>query len=195
MHRAARRRTADPAERAALIHEQVLDTRAEQMNRTMLVLTAATVIAMPMTVVSGLLGMNVAGIPFSQNSLCLLKARRSLLSRVSRLPSHPFVPVAFPQQPVLNPIHRAFRKPFTNPRATISPQTKTRTKRTGGSTERADRGRSASEPDERLPTLHPDAGRADKVLSLQRFAGQPASGGMGRWIPTTSTNRGCRAGM
>eukprot|EP01036_Dinobryon_divergens_P048320 gene48321-biopygen39249 len=46
------------AERAALIHEQVLDTRAEQMNRTMLVLTAATVIAMPMTVVSGLLGMN-----------------------------------------------------------------------------------------------------------------------------------------
>ncbi len=55
------------AERAALIHEQVLDTRAEQMNRTMLVLTAATVIAMPMTVVSGLLGMNVAGIPFNQN--------------------------------------------------------------------------------------------------------------------------------
>ena len=33
----------------------------------MLVLTAATVIAMPMTVVSGLLGMNVAGIPFNQN--------------------------------------------------------------------------------------------------------------------------------
>ena len=55
------------AERAALIHEQVLDTRAEQMNKTMLVLTAATVIAMPMTVVSGLLGMNVSGIPFSQN--------------------------------------------------------------------------------------------------------------------------------
>ena len=53
------------AERAALVHEQVLDTRAEQMNKTMLVLTAATVIAMPMTVVSGLLGMNVAGIPFS----------------------------------------------------------------------------------------------------------------------------------
>jgi zinc transporter len=55
------------AERAALIHEQVLDTRAEQMNKTILLLTAATVIAMPMTVVSGLLGMNVAGIPFSQN--------------------------------------------------------------------------------------------------------------------------------
>ena len=52
---------------AALIHEQVLDTRAEQANKTILVLTAATVVAMPMTVVSGLLGMNVAGIPFSQS--------------------------------------------------------------------------------------------------------------------------------
>lgn len=56
------------AERAALIHEQVLDTRAEQMNKTMLILTAVTVIAMPMTVVSGLLGMNVAGIPFAENA-------------------------------------------------------------------------------------------------------------------------------
>ncbi len=55
------------AERAALIHEQILDTRAERLNKTILLLTAATVIAMPMTVVSGLLGMNVAGIPFSQN--------------------------------------------------------------------------------------------------------------------------------
>ena len=50
------------SERAALVHEQILDTRAEQMNRTILVLTSVTVIAMPMTVVSGLLGMNVAGI-------------------------------------------------------------------------------------------------------------------------------------
>ena len=55
------------AERAGLIHEQLLDDRAERMNRTILVLTAFTVIAMPMTVVSGLLGMNVAGIPFQEN--------------------------------------------------------------------------------------------------------------------------------
>ena len=55
------------SERAALVHEQILDTRGEQMNRTMLVLASVTVVAMPMTVVSGLLGMNVAGIPFSQN--------------------------------------------------------------------------------------------------------------------------------
>jgi zinc transporter len=54
------------SERAALVHEQINDARGERMNRTMLVLTSVTVIAMPMTVVSGLLGMNVAGIPFAQ---------------------------------------------------------------------------------------------------------------------------------
>lgn len=53
------------SERAVLVHEQILDTRAEQMNRTMLVLTAVTVILLPLTVISGMLGMNVAGIPFA----------------------------------------------------------------------------------------------------------------------------------
>ncbi len=52
------------SERAVLVHEQVLDTRAEQMNRTMLLLAAATVVLMPLTVISGVLGMNVEGIPF-----------------------------------------------------------------------------------------------------------------------------------
>jgi zinc transporter len=55
------------SERAALVHEQIIDTRSEQMNRTMLVLAAVTVIGMPMTVISGLLGMNVAGIPFKDD--------------------------------------------------------------------------------------------------------------------------------
>jgi zinc transporter len=53
------------SERAVLVHEQILDTRAEQMNKTMLVLTAVTVILLPLTVISGMLGMNVAGIPFA----------------------------------------------------------------------------------------------------------------------------------
>lgn len=52
------------SERAVLVHEQILDTRAEQMNRTMLILAAVTVVLMPLTVISGVLGMNVAGIPF-----------------------------------------------------------------------------------------------------------------------------------
>ncbi len=55
------------SERAVLVHEQILDTRAEQMNKTMLVLAAVTVVFMPLTVVSGALGMNVAGIPFADH--------------------------------------------------------------------------------------------------------------------------------
>jgi zinc transporter len=55
------------SERAVLVHEQLLDTRAEQMNQNMLVLAAATVVFMPLTVISGLLGMNVEGIPFHDN--------------------------------------------------------------------------------------------------------------------------------
>jgi zinc transporter len=52
------------SERAVLVHEQILDTRAEIMNRTMLVLAAVTAVFMPLTVISGVLGMNVSGIPF-----------------------------------------------------------------------------------------------------------------------------------
>lgn len=52
------------SERAVLVHEQLLDTRAEQMNQTMLVLAAATVVLMPLTVISGILGMNLP-IPFA----------------------------------------------------------------------------------------------------------------------------------
>jgi zinc transporter len=55
------------SERAVLVHEQILDTRAEQMNNIMLLLSAVTVILLPLTVISGILGMNVAGIPYSDN--------------------------------------------------------------------------------------------------------------------------------
>jgi len=55
------------SERAGLVHEQLLDQRSEQMNRNMLILAAATVVLMPLTVISGILGMNVAGIPFADN--------------------------------------------------------------------------------------------------------------------------------
>lgn len=55
------------SERAVLVHEQILDTRAEMMNQTMLVLAAVTVVFMPLTVITGLLGMNVGGIPFADH--------------------------------------------------------------------------------------------------------------------------------
>ncbi len=55
------------SERAVLVHEQLIDARAEQMNRTMLILAAVTVIFMPLTLLTGALGMNVSGIPFADN--------------------------------------------------------------------------------------------------------------------------------
>lgn len=55
------------SERAVLVHEQIIDARAEQMNKTMLILAAVTVVFMPLTLLTGVLGMNVAGIPFSDN--------------------------------------------------------------------------------------------------------------------------------
>lgn len=55
------------SERAVLVHEQILDARSDQMNRTILILTAVTVVFMPLTVISGALGMNVAGIPFADS--------------------------------------------------------------------------------------------------------------------------------
>jgi zinc transporter len=53
------------SERAVLVHEQVLDSRAEQLNRSLLFLAALTAIFMPLTLITGFLGMNVDGIPFN----------------------------------------------------------------------------------------------------------------------------------
>lgn len=55
------------SERAVLVHEEIIDDRAEQMNKAMLLLAAVTVIFSPLTLITGLLGMNVAGIPFAES--------------------------------------------------------------------------------------------------------------------------------
>ncbi len=52
-------------ERAALTHEALTDLRAEHMNAQALVLAIVALIFLPLTFVTGLLGMNVEGIPFA----------------------------------------------------------------------------------------------------------------------------------
>ncbi|WP_336957801.1 zinc transporter ZntB [Sphingobium aquiterrae] len=52
-------------ERSALAHEALTDLRAEQMNRQALVLAVVALIFLPLTFITGLLGMNVEGIPFA----------------------------------------------------------------------------------------------------------------------------------
>lgn len=53
-------------ERAALLHEQLTDLRAEKIDQRSLAIAVVAFIFLPLTFITGLLGMNVAGIPFAQ---------------------------------------------------------------------------------------------------------------------------------
>lgn len=52
-------------ERSALIHEQLTDVRSEQIERRGLTLSIVALVFLPLTFLTGLLGMNVDGIPFA----------------------------------------------------------------------------------------------------------------------------------
>jgi zinc transporter len=52
-------------ERAALLHEQITDMRGEQMESRSLYLSVMAFIFLPLTFITGLLGMNVEGIPYA----------------------------------------------------------------------------------------------------------------------------------
>ena len=52
-------------ERAALVHETLTDLRAEQIDQRSLIIAIVAMVFLPLTFVTGLLGMNVAGIPFA----------------------------------------------------------------------------------------------------------------------------------
>ena len=53
-------------ERAALLHEQITDLRSEQIDARSLLISVVAFIFLPLTFVTGLLGMNVEGIPYAQ---------------------------------------------------------------------------------------------------------------------------------
>jgi zinc transporter len=55
-------------ERLKLLQEELTATVEEQTNRTLFILTLVTVLALPINIVTGLLGMNVGGIPLTQHS-------------------------------------------------------------------------------------------------------------------------------
>ncbi len=52
-------------ERSALTHETLTDLRAELIDQRSLIIAVVALIFLPLTFVTGLLGMNVAGIPFA----------------------------------------------------------------------------------------------------------------------------------
>ncbi|TAD81621.1 MAG: zinc transporter ZntB [Sphingomonadales bacterium] len=55
-------------ERAALLHEQLTDLRAEKVDQRSLAIAVTAFIFLPLTFVTGLLGMNVEGIPFAESA-------------------------------------------------------------------------------------------------------------------------------
>jgi zinc transporter len=64
-------------ERSALIHEQLTDLRAETIENRALWLSIVALIFLPLTFITGLLGMNVEGIPFAHEpwafaAVCIL---------------------------------------------------------------------------------------------------------------------------
>jgi len=56
-------------ERIKLLQEEVVAHIGERTNRSVFVLTAVTVTALPINLVAGLFGMNVGGVPFNQDPL------------------------------------------------------------------------------------------------------------------------------
>jgi zinc transporter len=53
-------------ERSALLHEQLTDLRAEEIDQRGLLISVVAFIFLPLTFITGLLGMNVDGIPFAK---------------------------------------------------------------------------------------------------------------------------------
>jgi zinc transporter len=53
-------------ERTKLLQEEIVAHTTEQTNRSVFLLTIATVVALPINIIAGLLGMNVGGIPLAQ---------------------------------------------------------------------------------------------------------------------------------
>ena len=54
-------------ERAALVYDQLVDKRAEEMNRTMLILAIVAGVFMPLGLIAGMMGMNVGGMPLLES--------------------------------------------------------------------------------------------------------------------------------
>lgn len=56
-------------ERIKLLQEEIAAHVNEQNNRSLFVLTIVTVLALPINIITGLMGMNVGGVPMAQNDL------------------------------------------------------------------------------------------------------------------------------
>lgn len=56
-------------ERAAIMHDEIMNRQSEEMNRRMFTLSIVATVFLPLSLISGLLGMNVGGVPLEKNEL------------------------------------------------------------------------------------------------------------------------------
>ena len=56
-------------ERCAIVKDQLTDMRAEEMNRNMMILSVVAAIFLPLGLISGMMGINVGGMPWVENSM------------------------------------------------------------------------------------------------------------------------------
>jgi len=54
-------------ERTKLLQEEIVSHITQQTNRSLYLLTAVTVLALPINIIAGLMGMNVGGVPLAEN--------------------------------------------------------------------------------------------------------------------------------
>ena len=55
-------------ERCAIVKDQITDMRAEQMNKNMMILSVVAAIFLPLGLISGMMGINVGGMPWVENA-------------------------------------------------------------------------------------------------------------------------------
>ena len=55
-------------ERCAIVKDQLTDIRAEQMNQNMMILSVVAAIFLPLGLISGMMGINVGGMPWVENA-------------------------------------------------------------------------------------------------------------------------------
>ncbi|GGD39701.1 zinc transporter ZntB [Sinisalibacter lacisalsi] len=67
-------------DRAQVVHDMIIDARSEAMNRQMLLLSVVSAVFLPLTFLTGLLGINVAGIPGAASPLAFWSVAGLLLA-------------------------------------------------------------------------------------------------------------------
>ncbi len=56
-------------ERCAVLHDEIIDNRSERMNKQILLLSVVSALFLPASLIAGMLGMNVSGIPMNDHPL------------------------------------------------------------------------------------------------------------------------------